>query len=90
LAGVYRIETRDGQVITTDRAIVADSLIIIDAVLIDGKRHAVEHFGIARADVVAISRTETNYVLLIGVCAGIAAIATIIAVFIHNLEPIGK
>jgi hypothetical protein len=90
LDGVYRIETRDGKVITTDRAVVADSLIIIDAVLIDGKRRAVKQFGIARSDVVAISRTETNYVLLIGVCAGIAAIATLVAFVIHNLGPIGQ
>jgi hypothetical protein len=71
LSGTVAIDTRDGRHITTDQVTVRDSVLVVHSVIVDGRRQTQEPVLLGPSDIEMITRTATNWPLILAVGAPI-------------------
>jgi len=90
LKGTYIISTRDNQIVKTDRVAIADSVLVVSAVIVDGGRRDVEPYRIPYENVVSISQERPNWIAITGVVVGLTACVIAIGSVLSDMGPIGK
>jgi hypothetical protein len=77
--GTYHFSLKDGQVLTTDRVELGDSVLVFREVIVDGRRTSIAPMSVRFEEILLIEKTATNVSATLAIC-GIGAAIIVISV----------